>query len=89
MDRDRATYNTPMLNTFEGEDHYQVLHSMHMPAHCNNNSTTPRLNKHLEKGGNRIEGTTDDYFGLLGNYFPPSGRVKDSLEHAAKLYNTA
>ncbi len=60
-----------------------------MPAHCFNNETTPILNGYLkDNGGNKIECTTDDYFGLLGNYIPPSGFVKESFDNAAQVYGT-
>jgi arginine/lysine/ornithine decarboxylase len=64
-------------------------YSMHMPGHCGNNEVTPILNQFLkENGGNAIEGTTDEVFGTLGNYYPPSGVMKNSLDQAAKLYGT-
>lgn len=35
-----------------------------------------------------MDGTTDDHFGGLGNYFPAAGSVKASQEEAAALYGT-
>ena len=52
---------------------------MHMPGHANSNEITPFLNNLLKEfGGSRIEGSTDEHFGTIGNYFPATGALRDS-----------
>jgi len=63
--------------------------SLHMPGHSQNNSMNPLLNTLVRLYGlNRLDGTTDDFFDFLGNYFPASGSVKAAQEYAAQLYRT-
>lgn len=55
------------------------MFSMHMPGHANSNEITPLLNNMLkEHGGSRVEGSSDEHCGILGNYFPATGALKDS-----------
>ena len=62
---------------------------MHMPGHANSNEITPFLNTLLqEHGGSRLEGSSDEHCGFLGNYFPPTGALKQSQELATSLYGT-
>ena len=62
-------------NTLKGTH----LFSMHMPGHANSNEITPFLNNLLKEfGGSRIEGSSDEHFGTIGNYFPATGALRDS-----------
>ena len=55
------------------------MFSMHMPGHANNNEITPFLNSLLqEHGGSKLEGSSDEHCGILGNYFPATGALKES-----------
>lgn len=65
------------------------MYSMHMPGHANSNNITPFLNTLLqEHGGSRLEGSSDEHCGILGNYFPATGALKDSQQLATELYGT-
>jgi len=65
------------------------LFSMHMPGHANSNEITPYLNLLLQQhGGSKLEGSSDEHCGFLGNYFPPTGALKQSQEFATNLYGT-
>ena len=65
------------------------MFSMHMPGHANSNAITPFLNNLLkEHGGSRVEGSSDEHCGILGNYFPATGALKDSQSLATSLYQT-
>jgi arginine/lysine/ornithine decarboxylase len=67
----------------------ETVRSFHMPGHSKNNKITPVLSRHVESLGLlKMDGTTDDTFGGLGNYFPASGSVRLSQEEAALLYGT-
>lgn len=60
-----------------------------MPGHANNTNINPYLNDLAQKNGLYvIDGTTDEYFGNLGNYFPASGKIKKSQDEASHLYGT-
>ena len=51
-----------------------------MPGHAGNNNVLKRLNNSLKKhGGAKLECTTDEDFGYLGNFNPATGVYKDVL----------
>jgi arginine/lysine/ornithine decarboxylase len=62
---------------------------MHMPGHANSNEITPLLNNMLQQhGGSKLEGSADEHCGILGNYFPATGALKESQDLATSLYGT-
>jgi arginine/lysine/ornithine decarboxylase len=79
-------------NLFMHEAHLvgiETIRSFHMPGHSKNNDITPVFVRSVKKHGVlKMDGTTDDFFGKLGNYFPASGSVRLSQEEAALLYGT-
>ena len=60
-----------------------------MPGHSGENSMNPCLSFLVKSYGLfKTDGTTDDFFGSFGNYFPASGSVKAAQDAAAILYGT-
>jgi hypothetical protein len=51
---------------------------MHMPAHAFNGNLSPVLNSYLQQSGTAIDCTTDDHFGNLGSYLPPTKLIAQS-----------
>ena len=85
-DREHLAILSSMQRNADSNTH---MHSMHMPGHANSNEITPYLNSLLmEHGGSKLEGSSDEHFGNLGNYFPPTGALKQSQELATSLYKT-
>lgn len=78
-----------LSNMFRNAQSKTHMYSMHMPGHANSNEITPYLNSLLkEHGGSKLEGSSDEHCGILGNYFPPTGALKESQLLATSLYGT-